>query len=92
MLTVAFNLDTFLLGINRGDSVCDSFMQDSAMVHTANFSLTRVEAVFGRRFSHSGLWPYRSPNLNLCDYCFFGDTGRWGLCKHSTIFVEFIPL
>jgi hypothetical protein len=46
----------------------DYFMQDSAMAHTANFSVSALEEVFGRQFSHFSLWPYRSPDFDLCDY------------------------
>jgi len=40
---------TVLLGIE--ETVCEYFMQDSAVAHTADFTLTAAEAVFCRWFS-----------------------------------------
>jgi hypothetical protein len=50
----------------------DSYMQGSAMAHTANVSVTTLEEVFARQVSHFGLWPYRSPDLDLCNYYLWG--------------------
>jgi hypothetical protein len=44
------------------------FMQNSATVHTANFSMTALEEVFGDQLITHGFWPSRAPDLNPCNF------------------------
>jgi hypothetical protein len=67
-------------------------MQDSAMAHTVNFSLTAVEAVFGGRSSHSGLWHYSPPDFDLFDYYLWRTLEDRVYVNIKQFFIEFIPL
>jgi hypothetical protein len=43
-------------------------MQHNATAHTANFSVTALEEIFGKWLITHGLWPPRFPYLKLCVY------------------------
>jgi hypothetical protein len=48
------------------------FMQDNTTAHTANHSMNEINQVFGDCVVSRGLWPPRSPDLNLCDFYLWG--------------------
>jgi hypothetical protein len=43
-------------------------MQDGATAHTATYSINVLNKVFEDKQISRGLWPARSPNLNLFDF------------------------
>jgi hypothetical protein len=47
------------------------FQQDSATAHIAYMSMHALSDFFGERMISSGIWPARSPDLNLSDIFFF---------------------
>jgi hypothetical protein len=63
------------------------FMQDNATAHTADFSMTVLEQVYGEWLIYHLLWPPRSPDMNL-QFLFVGDTTGQSLCKQSTFFAR----
>ena len=48
------------------------FTQDTATVHTANFSKTTLQQTFSQGFIHLRLWPPGSPNFNALNYYLMG--------------------
>jgi hypothetical protein len=50
------------------------FVQDSALAHVTNFSVTVPEGMWGQWLIINGLWAPRSPDLNLI--VIVGDTER----------------
>jgi hypothetical protein len=48
------------------------FQQDSATAYTARMSMQALSDVFGDRIISSGIWPAHSPDLNPCDFFFWG--------------------
>jgi hypothetical protein len=48
-------------------------MQDGATAHTAIYSINVLNEVFENRLISRGLWPARSPYLNLCDFYLWGN-------------------
>jgi hypothetical protein len=51
------------------------FQQDNAAVHTARNSMSALQEVFNDSIISTGLWPPRSPNLNVCDFYLWGGGG-----------------
>jgi hypothetical protein len=49
------------------------FMQDGVTAHTATYSINVFYEVFEDRLISHGLWPVRSPDLNSCDFCVWGN-------------------
>jgi hypothetical protein len=48
------------------------FQQDSATTHTARMSMQALLNVFRDRIISSYIWPAHSPDLNPCDFYFWG--------------------
>jgi inhibitor of nuclear factor kappa-B kinase subunit alpha len=48
------------------------FQQDSVTAHTARISMQALSDVFRDRIISSGIWPACSPDLNPCDFFFWG--------------------
>jgi hypothetical protein len=49
------------------------FMQYGATAHTGTYSINVLNEVFENRLISRGLWPTRSPGLNPCDFCLWGN-------------------
>jgi hypothetical protein len=58
--------------VNRSRKTVGWFQQDSATAHTARMSTQSLSDVFGDRIISSGIWAARSPDLNPCDFFFWG--------------------
>jgi hypothetical protein len=92
MLAITFSPDTIQNSAGNKQSRQFAIMQDIAVVHTANFPLTAVEAMFGGRFSHSGFWPYSPTDFDPCDY-YLWKTPEVRVCVNMRqFFVEFLAL
>jgi inhibitor of nuclear factor kappa-B kinase subunit alpha len=48
------------------------FQQDSATAHTACMPMQGLSDVFGDRIISSDIWPAGTPDLNPCDFFFWG--------------------
>jgi predicted transcriptional regulator len=48
------------------------FQQDSITAHTVHMSMKALSDVFGNRIISSDIWSARSPDLNPCDFLFWG--------------------
>jgi hypothetical protein len=51
------------------ERLCGWFQQDSAIAHV---SMQVLSSVFGDRIISSDIWPARSPDINPCDFFFWG--------------------
>jgi hypothetical protein len=65
-------LRQFLSELTEEESLYDQFQQDSATAHTACMFTQDLFDVFGDRIISSDIWLARSPDLNPCDFFFWG--------------------
>jgi inhibitor of nuclear factor kappa-B kinase subunit alpha len=68
-------LEQFFPELTEEEKLCDWFQQDSATAHTARTSVSvqALSDVVGKnRIISSGIWQARSPDLNPCDFFFWG--------------------
>jgi len=48
--------------------MCDYFMQNCAIAHTASSSMAAIQVVLSKQLTVHKLLPSRHPDLNSCDY------------------------
>jgi hypothetical protein len=65
-------LGQFFPELTEEETTYGWFQQNSASAHTALISMQALSDVFGDRIVCSGIWPTRSPDLNPCDFFFWG--------------------
>jgi hypothetical protein len=65
-------LGQFFPEFTEEDRLYGWFQQDSATAHTARISMQALSDVFGDRIMGNGIWLARSPDLNPCNFFFWG--------------------
>jgi hypothetical protein len=66
-------LGQFFPDVAEEERFCGWFQQDSATAYTARtISMQALSDVFGDRIISSVIWPARLPDLNPCDFFFWG--------------------
>jgi hypothetical protein len=65
-------LGKFFPALTEEEILYGWFQQDSATAHTEHLSMQALSDVFRIRIISSGIWPAHSPDLNPCDFFFWG--------------------
>jgi hypothetical protein len=60
------------LEFTEEERICGMFQQDSATAHTARIPVQALSDAFGDRIISSNIWLVHSPDLNRCEFSFWG--------------------
>jgi hypothetical protein len=72
-------LEQFSPELTEEEELYGFFQQDLATAHTACIFMQSLSYVFEDRIISSGIWPAFSPDLNPCDFFFWG-------CLQDTVY------